>query len=105
MIISAGENIYSIEVENVLYMHPKILEAVVFGVPDKKWGEAVKASVVLKQQETASEQEIIQFCKQHLASYKAPKSVDFISEIPKTGSGKILKKALRDPYWAGNKNR
>ena len=99
MIISGGENIYSTEVENVLYMNPKVLETAVFGVPDKKWGEAVKAAVVLKDNEIATEDEIISFCKKHQASYKAPKSIDFLSELPKTGSGKIYKKALRDPYW------
>jgi len=104
MIISAGENIYSIEVENVLYLNPKVLEAAVFGVPDEKWGEAVKAAVVLKADTTASEGEIIQWCKDNLASYKAPKSVDFISELPKTGSGKIYKKGLREPYWSQQAN-
>jgi len=99
MIISGGENIYSTEVENVLYMNSKVLEAAVFGVPDKKWGEAVKAVVVLKDNEIATEDEIISFCKKHQASYKVPKSIDFLSELPKTGSGKIHKKALRDPYW------
>jgi acyl-CoA synthetase (AMP-forming)/AMP-acid ligase II len=99
MIVSGGENIYSTEVENVLYMHPKVLEAAAFGVPDEKWGEAVKAAVVLKPDQTATAEEIIHFCKQHIASYKVPKSVDFLKEIPKTGSGKLFKKALRDPYW------
>ena len=99
MIVTGGENVYSTEVENVLYMHPKILEAAVFGVPDEKWGEAVSAAVVLKENESATETEIIQFCKQHQASYKAPKSVVFLNELPKTGSGKIYKKALRDPHW------
>jgi acyl-CoA synthetase (AMP-forming)/AMP-acid ligase II len=99
MIITGGENVYSTEVENVLYMHPKILEAAVFGVPDEKWGESVTAAVVLKDNETATEEEIINFCKQHQASYKAPTSIQFIAELPKTGSGKIYKKALRDPYW------
>ncbi len=98
MIITGGENIYSVEVENVLYTHPCILEAAVIGVPDPKWGEAVKAVVVLKPGETATEEEIIQYCKQHIASYKAPKSVDFISELPKTGSGKIFKKGLKERY-------
>ena len=98
MIISGGENIYSIEVENVLYMNPKILEAAVFGVPDEKWGETVKANVVLKPGEEATQEEILNFCKQHIASYKAPKSVDFIEELPKTGSGKVTKKVLRDKY-------
>ncbi|MFQ5486181.1 MAG: long-chain-fatty-acid--CoA ligase, partial [Desulfobacterales bacterium] len=99
MIISGGENIYSTEVENVLYRHPKVLEAAVIGIPDEKWGEAVKAVIVLKPTEKATEEEIIGFCKLHQASYKAPKSVDFLTELPKTGSGKIFKKALRDPYW------
>jgi len=99
MIVTGGENVYSTEVENVLYMHPKILEAAVFGVPDEKWGEAVAAAVVLKQNESATEEEIIQFCKKHQASYKAPKSIQFLKELPKTGSGKIFKKALRDPHW------
>jgi acyl-CoA synthetase (AMP-forming)/AMP-acid ligase II len=99
MIVTGGENVYSTEVENVLYMNPKVLEAAVFGVPDDKWGEAVTAAVVLKENETATEEEIINFCKTHQASFKAPKSILFIDEIPKTGSGKIYKKALRDPYW------
>ena len=99
MIVTGGENVYSTEVENVLYLHPKVLEAAVFSVPDEKWGEAVAAAVVLKKNESATELEIIQFCKQHQASYKAPKSVVFLDELPKTGSGKIYKKALRDPHW------
>ncbi|MDP2646657.1 MAG: long-chain-fatty-acid--CoA ligase [Desulfobacterales bacterium] len=103
MIISGGENVYSIEVENVLYRHAKVLEAAVFGVPDPKWGEAVMAAVVLKPGETVSEGEIIRFCKEQQASYKAPKSIIFLPELPKTGSGKIFKKALRDPYWTDRK--
>lgn len=105
MILTGGENVYSTEVENVLYMHPKVLEAAVFGVPDEKWGEAVKAAVVLKQGESATQEELISFCKERLAHYKCPKSVDFLSELPKTGSGKITKKALRDPYWNGYSKR
>ncbi len=96
MIITGGENVYSIEVENVLYSHPKVMEVAVFGVPDEKWGEAVKAAVVLRPGETATQEEIIDFCKKHLASYKAPKSVEFLGELPKTGSGKIAKRLLRD---------
>ena len=99
MIVTGGENVYSTEVENVLYLHPKVLEAAVFSVPDEKWGEAVSAAVVLKENESVTEMEIIQFCKQHQASYKAPKSIVFLDALPKTGSGKIYKKALRDPHW------
>ncbi len=99
MILSGGENVYSTEVENVLYQFPKILEAAVFGVPDEKWGEAVHAAVVLKENQKATEEEIIRFCKEHLASYKSPKSITFLEFLPKTGSGKLFKKALRDPFW------
>jgi acyl-CoA synthetase (AMP-forming)/AMP-acid ligase II len=99
MIVSGGENVYCTEVENVLYMNAKILEAAVFGVPDEKWGEAVNAAVVLKEGEKATEEEIISFCKEYQASYKAPKAIVFMDELPKTGSGKIYKKGLRDPYW------
>lgn len=98
MIITGGENVYSVEVENILYAHPSILEAAVIGVPDPKWGEAVKAVVVLRPGHTATEEEIINHCKQHIARYKAPKSVDFISELPKTGSGKIYKKGIKERY-------
>jgi acyl-CoA synthetase (AMP-forming)/AMP-acid ligase II len=99
MIVTGGENVYSTEVENVLYQMPQILEAAVFGIPDEKWGEAVQAAVVLKGGQQASEEEIIRFCKMNLASYKAPKSIHFLEQLPRTGSGKIFKKGLRDPYW------
>jgi fatty-acyl-CoA synthase len=92
MIITGGENVYSTEVENVLYSHDAILEAAVIGVPDPKWGEAVKACVVLKPGKEATREEIIAFCKANLAGYKAPKSVDFLDALPRTGSGKIYKK-------------
>jgi len=101
MILTGGENVYSTEVENVLYMHPSILECAVIGVPDPKWGEAVKGIVVLKPGHQATEQEIIQFCKERMAHYKAPKSIDFMDALPRTGSGKIHKKGLRDKYWEG----
>jgi acyl-CoA synthetase (AMP-forming)/AMP-acid ligase II len=100
MIITGGENVYSVEVENVLYDHPAVLEAAVVGVPDPKWGEAVKAVVVLKQGRQATQQEIIQYCKERIARYKAPKSVDFVEELPKTGTGKIFKKGLKERYPA-----
>ncbi len=102
MILTGGENVYSTEVENVLYMHPAILECAVVGIPDEKWGEVVKAIVVLKPDQQATGVEIIQFCKDRMAHYKAPKSIDFIDALPRTGSGKIHKKNLRDKYWEGH---
>jgi long-chain acyl-CoA synthetase len=101
MIISGGENIYTVEVEAALYKHPAVLEAAVIGVPDVRWGEAVKACVVLKPGMTATEPEMMEFCKQHIAAYKCPKSVDFIEAIPKSGAGKMLKRELREKYWQG----
>ncbi len=101
MILTGGENVYSTEVENALYLHPAVLECAVIAVPDRKWGEAVKAVVVLKRGRQASEADIIRFCKDRLAHFKAPKSVEFMAALPKTGSGKILKKELRDKYWKG----
>ncbi len=100
MIISGGENIYSTQVEAAIHQHPAVLESAVFGIPDDEWGEAVKAVVVLKPGETATEAEIIQTASQHLASYQKPKSVEFVDDLPKAPTGKILKRALRDPYWA-----
>jgi len=105
MIISGGENIYSREVEDVLYMHAAVLEAAVVGVPDEKWGESVKAVVVLKDGKEASEEEVIDFCKEHLASYKKPRSVEFRDALPKTGSGKIKKAEIREGYWRGQGRR
>jgi acyl-CoA synthetase (AMP-forming)/AMP-acid ligase II len=99
MIVTGGENVYSTEVENTLYRHPAVLECAVVGIPDEKWGEAVHAIVVLKPAMKATEQELILFCKERIARYKSPKSVEFMQELPKTGSGKIEKKKLRDRYW------
>ncbi len=98
MIISGGENIYPAEIEQVLYSYPKILEAAVIGTPDEKWGETVKAVVVLKPALQASEQEIIDFCKSHMASYKKPTSVEFVSALPRNPSGKVLKTELRRQF-------
>ena len=99
MIISGGENIYSTQVEAAVHQHPAVLESAVFGVPDDEWGEAVKAVVVLKPGKVATEQEIIDTAAKHLASYQKPKSVDFVDDLPKAPTGKILKRTLRDPYW------
>jgi long-chain acyl-CoA synthetase len=105
MIISGGENIYSKEVEDVLYTHPAVLHAAVIGVPDEKWGEAVKAVLVLKHGMKATEEEIIEYCKKNLAGYKKPRSVEFRDGLPMTGSGKIQKNGIREPYWKGYKKK
>ncbi|QGN54291.1 fatty acid--CoA ligase [Novosphingobium sp. Gsoil 351] len=101
MIISGGENVYPAEVENAVYSHPKVADVAVIGVPDAKWGEAVKACVVVKPGETLSEAEVIAHARQHIAGYKCPKSVDFIAALPRNPSGKILRRELRVPYWEG----
>lgn len=101
MILTGGENVYSTEVEYVLYEHPGVLECAVIGVPDEKWGEAVTAVVVPRTGHTPTEQELVAFVKSHLAGYKAPKRIYFISELPRLGSGKISKKALRGRRWEG----
>jgi acyl-CoA synthetase (AMP-forming)/AMP-acid ligase II len=96
VIKSGGEAVYSVEVENVLYAHPAILECAVFGLPDPHWGERVVAAVVLRPGAAATADELIAFCKARIAHYKAPKAVRFLDALPRTGSGKITKKALRD---------
>jgi acyl-CoA synthetase (AMP-forming)/AMP-acid ligase II len=101
MIISGGMNIYPAEIEAALEQHPAIYDVAVFGVPSEDWGEAVHATVVLAPGASLSPEEIKEFGKQHLASYKVPRSVDYLDELPRTGSGKILKRQLRAPYWAG----
>lgn len=106
MIISGGFNIYPKEVEDTLYRHPAVLEAAVFGVPDPEWGEAVQAVVVLKEGWVLSEEEIIRHCKENLAGYKKPRSVEFFNEpLPKNSAGKILRRALREKYWIGYDRR
>ena len=101
MVISGGENIYPAQVEACIYRHPAVLECAVFGVPDAKWGEALKAVVVLRRGMSASDEEIIELARRELGSYMKPKSVDFIAELPKGSTGKILKRELRAPYWEG----
>ncbi len=105
MICSGGENIYPREVEEVLYQHPAVHEAAVFGIPDDYWVEKVHAAIVLKEGASATAQEIMQFCKERLARYKAPKSVEFLKALPKTPSGKILKREMREKYYAGKERK
>jgi long-chain acyl-CoA synthetase len=102
MVISGGLNIYPREVEEVLLTHPAISEAAVIGLPDEKWGERLKAVVVPRPGAAITEADVVSFCAVHLASYKKPRSVDFVEMLPKTTYGKIDKKALRAPYWAGH---
>jgi acyl-CoA synthetase (AMP-forming)/AMP-acid ligase II len=99
MIITGGENVYSPEVERVLSEHPAVLEVAVVGVPDDTWGEQVKAFVALKEGSTADEAALIDWCRERLAHYKCPKSVDLVDALPRNPTGKILKRDLRSPYW------
>ena len=104
VIISGGENISSIEVEDTLYRHPKVREAAVVGIPHERWGETPLAVVVLQDGQQATEQEIVDFCREHLAHFKAPSKVEFAAELPRTATGKLKKFELREPYW-GDKAR
>jgi long-chain acyl-CoA synthetase len=101
MIVSGGENVYPREVEEILYTHPAIKEVAVIGIPDPYWVEKVHAAVTVKEGARATAQELIDFCKQRLARYKAPKSVEFVESLPKNPAGKILKRELREKYWEG----
>ncbi|WP_336054441.1 AMP-binding protein [Streptomyces sp. CA2R101] len=101
VIITGGENVSSIEVEDTIFSHPAVAEVAVIGVPHEKWGETIKALVVLAEGATAEESDIIDHCKRHMAGYKAPTSVEFRDEIPRTATGKIQKFKLRRPYWSG----
>jgi fatty-acyl-CoA synthase/long-chain acyl-CoA synthetase len=101
MIISGGMNIYPAEIEAALEQHPDVFDVAVFGIPSEEWGELVHAVVVLAPGSTLDDAAVTAFAREHLASYKVPRSVSFIDELPRTGSGKILKRELRAPYWAG----
>ena len=105
MILSGGENVASAEIERVIYGHAAVLECAVIAVPDEQWGEVPKALVSLKPRQNATEAEIIEHCRAHLAGFKVPKSVEFLEALPKGGTGKILKKVLREKYWAGRERR
>jgi acyl-CoA synthetase (AMP-forming)/AMP-acid ligase II len=101
MVITGGENVYPAEIERVLVQHPAVSEVAVFGIPHEKWGESVRAAVALKPGQAATAEELIAYCKQHLASYKCPTSVEFLAALPRNPTGKVLKRMLREPYWAG----
>jgi acyl-CoA synthetase (AMP-forming)/AMP-acid ligase II len=105
MILTGGENVASAEIERVLYAHPAVLECAVIAIPDEQWGEAAKAIVTLKADLSASEAEILNHCRKHLAGFKIPKSIEFTDVLPKGGTGKILKKVLREKYWAAHDRR
>lgn len=102
MIISGGENIYPAEVEEVLYKHPKILEAAIIGIPDPDWGERVMAIIVMKAGEKMTPEEVIEFCRQNMASFKKPRQVKFVDELPKSSTNKVLKYVLRERYAQGS---
>ena len=105
MIISGGENIYPAEVESALFGHPAIADVAVIGIPDDKWGEAVKAIVVKKPGVNVTPEELIGFARERIAHFKVPRSVDFVDALPRTPTGKILKRELRKPFWAGQERQ
>jgi len=102
MIISGGMNVYPAEVEATLERHPGIFDVAVFGIPSGQWGEQVHATVVPAPGASLSEADVVAYARQHLAGYKCPRSVSFLDELPRTGSGKLLKRELRAPYWTGH---
>jgi fatty-acyl-CoA synthase len=99
IIVSGGENISSVEIEKVLYEHPAVLESAVIGVPDERWGEVPLALVSLRPGQSVSPEDLAAHCREHLAPFKVPRSIDFLDVLPKGGTGKILKRELREPYW------
>jgi long-chain acyl-CoA synthetase len=101
MIVSGGENVYPAEIENVLSLHPAVADVAVIGVPDERWGETAKAVIVKAEGVDVTPQELIAYARERLAAYKCPASVDFTDVLPRNPSGKLLKRELRDPYWAG----
>ena len=105
MIISAGVNIYPAEIEDVLHRHPKVLDAAVFGVPDDEWGERVHAALEVRPGESLAREEIVTFCRQHMADYKVPREISFPEHFPRDAAGKLLKRQLLEPYWAARASR
>jgi len=105
MIITGGENVYPAEVENAIFGHPGVADVAVIGIPDERWGEAVKAVVVRKAGADPTPAEIIAWARERIAAFKAPKSVDYIDALPRNASGKILRRELREGYWKGHDRR
>lgn len=105
MIVSGGENVYPRMVEDVLFTHPTVADCAVIGVPDPQWGETVKAVVVLREGATATAEEIMDFCRGKLGGFERPTSVDFVADLPRNATGKVLKRVLREPYWEGHGRR
>jgi acyl-CoA synthetase (AMP-forming)/AMP-acid ligase II len=101
MIVSGGENVYPAEVESALFAHEGVADVAVIGVPDERWGEAVKAVVVRKEGSKVSDRDLIDACRSRIAGFKTPRSVDFVDELPRNPTGKVLKRELREKYWAG----
>ncbi|KLU58685.1 long-chain-fatty-acid--CoA ligase FadD13 [Peptococcaceae bacterium CEB3] len=99
MIISGGENVYPAEIEEVISKHPAVAEVAVFGIPHKQWGEEVKAIVILRENQAVSQGELQEYCKEQLAGYKRPRSIDFVADFPRTATGKVLKRVLKEPFW------
>jgi acyl-CoA synthetase (AMP-forming)/AMP-acid ligase II len=105
MLVSGGFNVYPSEVESVLAQHPAVYEVCVVGVPDERWGETVKAVVVLRAGAEVSGGDIMDFCRGRLADFKRPRSVDFVPQLPKNGNGKLSRKDVREHYWRGRERR
>jgi len=105
VIVSGSENVYPRMVEEVLFQHPAIADAAAIGVPDDQWGETVKAIVVLREGARATAADIVEFCRGRLSGFQQPRSVDFRDALPYTTSGKVLRRALREPYWARHGRR
>ena len=105
MIVSGSENVYPAEIESALYGHEDIADVAVIGVPDEKWGEAVKALIILKPDRPGDAAGIMKYAREKLAGFKIPKTIEFVNELPRNPSGKILKRLLRERYWEGYERR